>query len=70
MPAYEQYLTEKNKIDGYINQQYLIANFKENLSGAWVDLEHPGGEKATLHLLTADARKYASSLLIKQQSIS
>lgn len=67
MSSYEQYQTEKHKLDTFIAQQFRITGMQENLSGAWLTLEHPGGEQATLHLETADARKYCISVLLKQQ---
>jgi hypothetical protein len=70
MSSYESFLNEKNKLDGYMSQHFKIHEFKEDLSGAWLELGLPGGEKATLQLLTADGRKYASYLLIKQQTNS
>ena len=66
MSDYEQFMVEKLKLDGYVSQKFKIVGVKEDLSGAWLDLEHPGGETASLHLETANARKYYASLLIQQ----
>jgi hypothetical protein len=67
MSEREQFVREKQKLDGYLSQNFKIAGVKENLSGAWLQLEHPGGETATLHLETPGARKYFATLLILQQ---
>ncbi|MGG4142580.1 hypothetical protein ABEW34_05555 [Paenibacillus algorifonticola] len=66
MSAYQQVLEEKAKLDGYMIRQFKFIHIEENLSGATVTLQHPGGEAATLQLLTAEARKYLTNLLIKQ----
>lgn len=70
MSAYEQFAEEKNKIDAYIKQQYRITGVRETLSGDWLEFLHPGGDKAALLVLTADARKYFTNVLIKQSQIS
>lgn len=70
MSAYEQFAEEKNKLDDFIKQQYSIIGVREDLSGTWLTLQHPGGDQAVLLLLTADARKYASNVLIKQSRYS
>lgn len=66
MSEYEQFMLEKQKLDDYTAQKFKIVGVKEDLSGAWLVLEHPGGETATLQLKTANARKYYATLLIKQ----
>lgn len=70
MSAYEQFAEEKNKIDAYMKQQYIITGVREGLSGDWLELRHPGGDQAVLLVETADARKYFVNLLIKQTRIS
>lgn len=69
MSAYEQFAEEKNKIDAYMKQQYVITGVREGLSGDWLELKHPGGDQATLLVETADARKYFANLLIRQSRI-
>lgn len=66
MSDYQQVLEEKGKLDGYMVRQFKFIHIEENLSGATVTLQHPGGETATVQLLTADARKHLTNLLIKQ----
>jgi hypothetical protein len=66
MSAYEQYVGEKNKIDAYIEKEYIITGVREGLSGDWLELKHPGGDETALLVETADARKYFANLLIKQ----
>ncbi|MBN6885970.1 hypothetical protein ACUXCC_001252 [Cytobacillus horneckiae] len=69
MSEYTQYLQEKDKIDVLLNQGYSIKSITENLSGAFVEFERITGStitSETLHILTADARKYFSVKLIHQ----
>ncbi|TXK75936.1 hypothetical protein [Paenibacillus sp. N3.4] len=67
MSDYKQYMQEKLRLDGFVAQGFKIAGVKEDLSGTWLELEHPGGEAAQLHLTTANARKYFATLLIEQK---
>jgi hypothetical protein len=71
--SYQEFLAERDKIDYLIQQGYYIKNVRENLSGAFVEFElkipDSSGKKDTtqiLHIKNADARKYFSSLLIRQ----
>lgn len=73
MSSHQEFLEEKDKIDYLLQQGYYIKTVRENLSGAFVEFElkipDPSGKKdATqiLHIKNADARKYFSSLLMKQ----
>lgn len=66
MSAYQEYMEEKNRLDAYIDRHFLIAAISENLSGTSVRLEHPGGETATLQLLSADVRKHVVNVLLRQ----
>ncbi|WP_096188852.1 hypothetical protein [Evansella halocellulosilytica] len=71
MAEYQQFLNERDKIDHLIEQGYSIKSVIENLSGAFVEFElNKNGENQTetLHILNADARKYFSTLMIKQNS--
>jgi hypothetical protein len=69
MSEYQLFVEEKQKMDAYISQGYLISNVKEDLSGGFFEFTppHNSGEKVTLHIHTANARKYFFTLLIKQQ---
>ncbi|MCA1029793.1 hypothetical protein LCL95_01950 [Bacillus timonensis] len=75
MSSYQEFLNERDKIDYLIQKGYKISGVTENLSGAFVEFElqtegEAGtNEKEVLHILTADARKYFSSLIIKQRSV-
>jgi hypothetical protein len=62
---YQQYLSEREKIDFLIQKGYRIKGVLENLSGAFVKFEK-GKETETLHILTAEARKYFSVMIMKQ----
>ncbi|WP_028611406.1 hypothetical protein [Paenibacillus harenae] len=66
MSDYGLFQEEKNRLDAYISRQFKIVGITENLSGATVELEHPGGGQAEVRLLTAEGRKYMSNLVIKQ----
>ncbi|MBD0380245.1 hypothetical protein [Paenibacillus sedimenti] len=68
MSDHEQFMHEKKKLDDFVSQKFKIVGVKEDLNGAWLDLEHPGGETASLHLETANARKYFAALLIRQEN--
>lgn len=68
MSAYEQFKEEKLKIDDFIDRSYKIVEVKEDLSGSSVLMEHPGGERTVIRILTADARKYLVNVVIKQMN--
>jgi hypothetical protein len=67
MSEYQDFLNERDKIDYLIQKGYKIKSINENLSGAFVDFQKDDVIE-TLHILTPDARKYFSVLLIKQQN--
>ena len=67
MSEYQEFLQERDRIDFLIQQGYRIMNVTENLSGAFVDFEKNEAVNETLQILTPDARKYFSVLLLKQQ---
>lgn len=67
MSDYQQYLTEREKIDFLFQKGCRISGVREHLNGASVDFLHPNGNVTeTLLIGTANARKYYSSLLINQ----
>ncbi|NGY87283.1 hypothetical protein F6Y05_25485 [Bacillus megaterium] len=69
MSSYHEYMAEREKIDFLSQKGFKITAVTENLSGAFVTferIEKNQTEQETLHILTADARKYFSSLLIQQ----
>jgi hypothetical protein len=67
MSDYQQYLNERDKLDFFIQKGFRINAVHEHLNGASVEFYHPSSkEKETLLIGTANARKYFSSLLIKQ----
>jgi hypothetical protein len=69
MSEYQLFMEEKQKIDAFISQGYLISNVREDLSGGFFEFTppHNNSEKVTLLIHTANARKYSFTLLIKQQ---
>jgi hypothetical protein len=68
MSDYQQYVAERAKIDSLIQKGYQIKEVNENLNGAFVQFINSENKVETLHILTADARKYFSSLIIQQQN--
>ncbi len=72
MSSYKEFLEEKAKIDGMLEKGYEITKIIENLSGAFVEftnLKNPE-DKVELQILTADARKYFSTIIIANQKKS
>jgi hypothetical protein len=70
MSDYNQYLTEREKIDGLVREGFQIKEVQENLSGAFVHFINSANKVETLHILTADARKYFSALILKQNALN
>ena len=67
MSDYQQYCKEKDKIDDFIQKGFLISQVSETLDGAYVEFSHPEeGDKETVLIGTANARKYFSTILIRQ----
>nr|WP_263326572.1 hypothetical protein [Neobacillus sp. Marseille-Q6967] len=67
MSEYQQFLNERDRIDFLIQKGYRIQRVHEHLDGATVEFLHPEKNvKETLLIGTANARKYFSSMLIKQ----
>jgi hypothetical protein len=67
---YQQYLAERERIDYLIQKGYCIKGVLENLSGAYLQFEkgeHEEKETETLHILTAEARKYFSVIMLTQK---
>jgi predicted GNAT superfamily acetyltransferase len=65
MSEYQEFLNERDKIDFLLQKGFNIEKVKENLSGAFVLFKHSENNRsATLHIKTANARKYFSNLLI------
>jgi len=67
MSDYQQFLQERDRIDFLIEKGYKIKSVVENLSGAILEFEKGTGACESLQVLTANGRKYFSSLLINQQ---
>ncbi|MFC0560351.1 hypothetical protein [Halalkalibacter alkalisediminis] len=74
MSSYQEFMAEREKIDFLIEQGYQIKAVAENLSGAFVEFELLTPDSAgykepveRLHILTADARKYFSSIILSNQ---
>jgi len=71
MHEYRSFLEEKRKIDELLQSNFHIVKIIENLNGAYVTLHRLGGtgddHSATVHLLTADARRYMTNVLFAQR---
>jgi tRNA isopentenyl-2-thiomethyl-A-37 hydroxylase MiaE len=70
MSAFDEYAEEKRTIDELIGQGFSIAGMYERLDGAdvlFVRKSEPEARRKVL-LLTAEARKYVSYLVLVQQS--
>lgn len=72
MSSYKEFLEEKEKIDELIRKGYQIAGVRETLSGAFVEFAPSRNnlnmtQKVELHILTADARKYFSNIIVRYQ---
>lgn len=71
MSAYDEYAEEKRMIDELLAKGYAIAGVREGLDGAEVLFVKRGSAEAAraqVHLLTAEARKYMSYLVLVQQA--
>lgn len=67
--SYQEFLAERDKIDFLIQKGYSIRAVQENLDGAFVQFERKEkgeSQTETLHIRTADGRKYFSAFLIRQ----
>ncbi|QWU16008.1 hypothetical protein SAMN04487895_102248 [Paenibacillus sophorae] len=65
MSAYDDFAKEKQEIDDLLLQGYAVTGMLETLDGAKVkfDQGEPGKGSVELLLLTADARKYVTTLV-------
>ena len=71
MSDYQQFLDERDKIDFLIQKGFQINGVNEHLNGATVEFVHPSGNVTEiLKIGTANARKYFTSLLLKQNHTS
>lgn len=71
MSAYDEYAEEKRTLDELLAKGYAIAGVREGLEGAEVLFVKRGAAdtaKLQVHLLTAEARKYVSYLVLVQQA--
>lgn len=75
MSDYQQFLQERERIDFFLEKGYRIAKVTEDLNGALIDFEklNTKADEAvteTLHISTANARKYFTVKLIEQQAVN
>lgn len=66
MSAYAEYAKEQQEIDGLLFKGYTIASIQEDLDGARIKFVRgePAKSAIELLLLTADARKYVTTLVV------
>ncbi|MDQ0192322.1 hypothetical protein [Paenibacillus wynnii] len=69
MAAYEEFAKEQQAIDELLFKGYSIAGIQEDLDGAKVKFVRgePAKSNVELVLLTADARKYVTTLVFANQ---
>lgn len=65
MSAFDDFDKERKEIDGLLQQGYSIIGIQEDLDGATVKFTSgvPGKSPVMLQLLTADSRKYVTTLI-------
>jgi len=64
MSASMEYMQEKEALDRYLRDGYEIVRIREDLDGAEVTFRSKAtGEVEAVQLLTADARKYITTVL-------
>lgn len=69
MSAFAEFSKEQGEVDGLLFKGYSIANIQEDLDGARVKFVRgePAKSAVELLLLTADARKYVTTLVVVGQ---
>lgn len=69
MAAFEEYAKEQQAIDELLFKGYAISGIHEDLDGATVkfEMKEPAKGVVNLQLLTADARKYVTTLLFSMK---
>ncbi|WP_339267711.1 hypothetical protein [Paenibacillus sp. FSL R5-0470] len=68
MSAFAEYAKEQQEIDGLLFKGYTIASIQEGLDGARIKFVRgePAKSSVELLLLTADARKYVTTLVVAE----
>jgi hypothetical protein len=67
---YQLFLQERDRIDFFFQKGFVIKNVTESLSGSFVDFVNEQSEEretVTLHVATAEGRKYFSVKIVEQQ---
>ncbi|SFA90410.1 MULTISPECIES: hypothetical protein [unclassified Bacillus (in: firmicutes)] len=68
MSEYQQFQSEREKIDFLLQKGYVIHEVKEHLNGSTVVFLNPADKtQEVLEVGTANARKYFSTILFTQQ---
>lgn len=68
MSAFAEYAKEQQEIDELLFKGYTIASIQEDLDGARIKFVRGEPAKSTVELLllTADARKYVTTLVVAE----
>jgi hypothetical protein len=67
---YQLFLQERDRMDFFIQKGFVIKSVTESLSGSFVDFVNEQSEEretVTLHVSTAEGRKYFSVKIVEQQ---
>lgn len=69
MSAFDEFAKEQGEVDGLLFKGYTIAGIQEDLDGARIKFVRgePAKSAVELLLLTADARKYVTTLVVVGQ---
>lgn len=69
MSAFVEFAREQQQIDDLLFKGYMITSIHEDLDGAHVKFirAEPAKSAVELLLLTADARKYVTTLIVAEQ---
>ncbi|MBY3619086.1 hypothetical protein HGO21_05950 [Acinetobacter sp. CUI P1] len=72
MSAFAEYAKEQQEIDGLLFKGYTIASVQEDLDGARIKFVRgePAKSSIELLLLTADARKYVTTLVVAELRVA
>ena len=70
MSAFAEFDKEQRAIDGLLFKGYTVASITEDLDGARIKFVRgePAKSEVELLLLTADARKYVTTLVVEQRA--
>ncbi|MBU9712024.1 hypothetical protein KS419_09760 [Bacillus tamaricis] len=71
MSEYQEYITEREKFDFFMEQGFKIIEVNESLSGDIVKLKLEEKDIVeNLHIKTANGRKYYTNIMIMQLNLT